>query len=220
MKYKRNRRWQFAAMRTAVPDGNGSGGPGSATQPDDNKGLSGEQDGQQRSADAPPASWDDIFQHERFKTLLKRAKDAEIALDKLNKQRDESEQSKLKEQQRFQELYEKEQQRAAALEADLQGARQAALNDKKLRALEAAARAHEPPFSAQALNDVSRFVDLATLEVGDDGKVNGIEAAIRDLAKSRPYMLEQRRQDPGSPGAQRPAAGVSKPDPKRRPMTL
>lgn len=170
----------------------------------------GQQDGsgdQPRPADAPPASWDDIFQHERFKTLLKRAKDAETALEKTHKERNESEESKLKEQKRFEELFQKEQQRAAALEMDLQSARQAALNDKKQRALEAAARAHEPPFSAQALNDVALFVDFEALQVGENGAVTGAEAVIRDLAKSRPYMLEQRRQDPGSPGAQKPAAG-------------
>lgn len=177
-------------------------------QPNDNKVLSDQQDGQQRSADAPPASWDEIFQHERFKTLLKRAKDAESAVEKAARERDETEQAKLKEQKRYEELYQKEQQRAAALEADLQGARQAALNDKKQRALEAAARAHEPPFSAQALNDVALFVDFDALQVGENGTVTGVEAAIRDLAKSRPYMLEQRRQDPGSPGAQKPATGA------------
>lgn len=216
---KKNRYWQWAAMRTAVPDGNGSGGSGQ--QPDDNKPLSGQQDGQQRPADAPPASWDEIFQHDRFKTLIKRAKDAESELEKIKRQTDEAEQTKLKEQQRYQELYQKEQQRAAALDADLQAARQAAQNDKKLRALEAAARAHEPPFSAQALNDVSLFVDLAALDVGDDGKIKGVEAAIRDLAKSRPYMLEPRRQDPGSPGPQKQAPnGVAPQAGKRRAVTL
>lgn len=170
-------------------------------------GQDGQQDQQQQRTDAPPASWDEIFQHERFKTLLKRAKDAESALEKTHRERNESEESKLKEQKRFEELFQKEQQRAVALEAELQGARQAALNDKKQRALEAAARAHEPPFSVQALNDVALFVDFEALQVGENGAVTGVEAAIRDLAKSRPYMLEQRRQDPGSPGAQKPAAG-------------
>lgn len=217
MKYRRNRRWQWAAMRTATPEGNGSGGSG-GQQPGDNNQLSNQGD-QQRSADAPPASWDEVFQHERFKTLLKRAKDAETALEKAAKDREDGEQAKLKEQQRFQELYEKAEARAAALDNELKAARQAALDDRMRAALLDMARAHEPPFSTQALQDVTVFVDLASLEVGDDGKVKGVEQAIKDLAKARPYMLEQRRQDPGSPAGRKPAGAAQSPE-KRRPLTL
>lgn len=217
MRYRRNRRWQWAAMRTAAPEGNGSGGSG-GQQPGDNNQLPGQGD-QQRSADAPPASWDEVFQHERFKTLLKRAKDAETALEKTAKEREEAEQAKLKEQQRFQELYEKSEARAAALDNELKTARQAALDDRKRAALLDQARSHEPPFSAQALQDVTMFVDLAALEVGDDGKVKGVEQAIRDLAKAKPYMLEQKRTDPGSPPGRKPAGPTPQPQ-KRRAVTL
>lgn len=217
---KWNRRWQWAAKRSAVPDGNGSGGPGgSAPQPDDKNQLSGQQDGQQRTADAPPASWDEVFQHERFKQLLKRAKDAESALEKSARAQEDADQAKLKEQQRFQELYEKEQQRAAKLDEELRTARQTAQDDRKRQALLEAARGHEPPFSQQALMDVTVFVDLASLEIGDDGKVKGAERAVQDLAKARPYMLSQQRQDPGSP-AGRKSAGAAQPAEKRRPLTL
>lgn len=188
-------------------------------QPDDNKALAG-QDGQQRAADAPPASWDEVFQHERFKQLVKRAKEAEAALEKTARDREAAEAAKLKEQQRFEELYQKEQQRAAELEQKLTETQRATVNERKRRAVEDAARAHEPRFSAEAIKDVPVFVDLDGLEVGEDGSVKGVEAAIKALAKDRPYMLEQKRQDPGSPAGRKAAGAPQAQSGPRRPLTL
>lgn len=185
-------------------------------KPDDN----GELSGQQRSADAPPASWDEVFQHERFRRLLKRAKDAEGALERLAKGQEEAEQAKLREQQKFQELFEKEQARAAKLDEELKASQRAAANDRKRRAVEDAARAHEPRFSAEAIRDVPVFVDLDALEIGEDGAVKGVELAIKTLAKDRPYLLEQKRQDPGSPAGRKPAGAPQPAQAGRRPMTL
>ena len=206
-------------LRSATADGGG----GSADQPPVGTNGGQQQDAgpgqQQRTADAPPASWEEIFQHDRFKQLVDRAKKAEAALEKTAKDREAAEQAKLLEEKRFQEAFEKERARAAHLEQDLQGERQRALNERKARAVQDAARAHEPPFSAQALQDVTMFVDLAVLEVGEDGKVKGAEQAIKELAKNRPYMLEAKRQDPGSPAARR-STGPAKTSGTPRTSTL
>ena len=209
---KRNGQW---FVRQA-DNGAGSGGG----QPAGGHGETGPGDGQQqRNGDAPPASWDEVFQHDRFKQLVKRAKDAESALEKLAKSQEEAEQAKLKEQQRFQELFEKEQQRAAALANELENARRDAANDRKRRAVEDAARAHEPRFLADALKDLVLFIDLDALEIGEDGAVKGVETQIKALAKDRPYMLESKRQDPGSPAGPKPA-GAARPTERRKPLTL
>lgn len=39
--------------------------------------------------------------------------------------------------------------------------------------------------------DVYHLADLSGVEVDDDGKVNGIEAALKALAKAKPYLLKQ-----------------------------
>lgn len=226
MLVKRNGRWMLAADNGAGAGGGGSEGPG----PDDKKGLSGQGspsapsagdgDAGQRAADAPPASWDEVFQHERFKGLLKRAKEAEAALEKQAKDRESAEAAKLAEQQRFEELYQKEQAKAQKLADDLRQAQLTALNDRKRRAVQDAARTHEPAFSKEALADVMVFVDLESLEVGEDGAVKGVEAAVKALAKEKPYMLEQKRTDPGSP-AGRKTAGAPQPQQRPgRPLTL
>lgn len=204
---KRNGQWFVRQADNGAGSGGGQaaqGGHGQETGP------SGETGQQQRNGDAPPASWDEVFQHERFKQLVKRAKEAETALEKLARSQEEAEQAKLKEQQRFQELFEKEQQRAAALAGELEQARRDAANERRRRAVEDAARAHEPRFLPDALKDLALFIDLDALEIGEDGTVKGVEAAVKNLAKERPYMLESKRQDPGSPPGPKPA-GTARP---------
>lgn len=175
-------------------------------KPDNGAGSSGGNagDGQPRSPDVPPTSWEEVFQHERFKQLLDRAKKAEDALEKQAKDLAAADQAKLLEQARFQELYEAEQKRAADLEQKLAGAVQRFDDARKRQAVESAALAHEPKFRAEALGDLQLFIPLDKLRLGEDGKVSGAEAAVRALAKDRPYMLEQ-RDDPGSPAGKRPA---------------
>lgn len=228
--FVRSGRWQVAGSRLRAADnGAGSGGgtvgppQQGAAGPDDNKALAGQEtgpNGQQRAADAPPASWDEVFQHDRFKQLVKRAKEAEAALEKTARDQEAAEAAKLKEQQRYEELYQKAEAKAAELEQRLTETQRATLNERKRRAVEDAARTHEPAFSKEALADVMVFVDLESLEVGEDGAVKGVEAAVKALAKEKPYMLEQKRTDPGSP-AGRKTAGAPQPQQRPgRPLTL
>jgi len=69
--------------------------------------------------DGPPPTWEEVFGHERFKQLLKRARDAETKLAKFEKAQAQAEQEKLKEQQRWQELFQQEQARAEQLATEL-----------------------------------------------------------------------------------------------------
>lgn len=212
---KRNGQW---FVRQAD---NGAGSGGGQAAPESGHGQeTGPSESGQRNGDAPPASWDEVFQHDRFKQLVKRAKEAESALERLAKDQSEAEQAKLKEQQRFEELYQKEQARAATLAGELEAARRDAANERKRRAVEDAARAHEPRFLADALKDLALFIDLDALEIGEDGKVKGAEGMIKRVATERPYMLESKRQDPGSPPGQRTAGNVGRPTGTGKPMGL
>lgn len=173
----------------------------------------------QRPADAPPATWEEVFQHERFKQLLKRAKEAEAALEAINREKAEAEAAKLKEQARYEELFQREQQKAAKLAEELETLKRNQELERKRQAVLEAARAHEPPFAKEALSDVALFIDLEALQVDDDGKIKGVEAAVKELAKAKPYMLEQKRSDPGSP-AGRPATGPARQTERKRITTL
>lgn len=56
-----------------------------------------------------PATWEEIFQHPRFKQLNERAKQAEVALEKARKEQEAGRQKELKEQERWKELYDQAQ---------------------------------------------------------------------------------------------------------------
>jgi DNA repair exonuclease SbcCD ATPase subunit len=51
-----------------------------------------------------PATWEEIFEHNRFKQLTERAKEAEMALDKLKSEREDQRQKELEEQEKWREL--------------------------------------------------------------------------------------------------------------------
>jgi len=209
----RKNNYGMRIVRMADNGASSSGGSGNAASAATEEGQP------QRSSDAPPASWDEIFQHERFKQLLDRAKRAEGELAKVTKTQADAEEAKLREQQRFEELYKNSERRAADLELKLAEAAERFDNERKRQAVEAAARAHEPKFRADALGDLPLFVDLATLTIGEDGKISGAEAVIKALAKERPYMLDTQRTDPGSPAGKKPA-GAAHSVASGKPLTL
>lgn len=177
----------------------------------------GEEDKQAQQPPAPPADDEEFlrkaFEHPRFKDLAKRAKEAEAQLAKVEKERADAEQAKLKEAAQFQTLYEQAQAKAAKLEADLTAIQAERQADTKRAALRAAALA--AGFNQQAANDAPLFVDLAQVELDEAGKPlkATVERAIKALAQERAYMLEKRA-DGGSPATRRPQAPV-KPEVRR-----
>jgi hypothetical protein len=63
-------------------------------------------------------------------------------------------------------------------------------------AAQSAALALQTPFaSADALSDAVALGAFASLEIGDDGKVTGINDAIKALHKQRPYLFGKANQD-------------------------
>jgi hypothetical protein len=106
-----------------------------------------------------------------LKAIAKKAKDAEAA--------------QLSEAEKSQKAFAEAQARIAELEAQHA---QALAESKTLRirsAVEVAAAAlkfHKP-------EDAYLLADVAAITIGDDGKVSGVEAVLKDLAKARPYLI-------------------------------
>jgi hypothetical protein len=119
-------------------------------------------------------------------------------------------------------------QRAAKFEAELK-----AIRDKDLPAQEKLARDHEELKVAQeklastnnvlalenAFLKVSTFkwkdpeaalklADLSGVEIGADGKVSGLEAALKKLAADKKYLLEDKKDDEEDDEKERPGAGA------------
>jgi membrane protein involved in colicin uptake len=173
----------------------------------------------QPAADAPPQSWDEVFKHPRFKELQKMAKEAQAALEAQKQAQAQAEETKLKEQAKWQELYEAERTRAEQVKAELEAAHIGTLRIQKQQALKDAARSHEPPFVAEAIPDILLLVAID--ELPDDADMaKAADAKVKELAKSKPWLLSQARSDPGSPPGRKPVGGVTKPTGTGKPMGL
>lgn len=168
--------------------------------------------------DAPPASWDDIFKHPRFKELQKQAKEAQAALAAQQQAQSEAEQAKLKEQAEWKQLYETAEVAAKKLKDELDAKNAAMLKREKQLAIQDAARSHEPPFITEAISDVLLLIQTDELPDGDE-LPKAAAAQVKELAKTKPWLLKTTRSDPGSPPGYKPA-GVTKVTGTGKPMGI
>lgn len=159
------------------------------------------------ATDGPPASWDEIFKHPRFKELQKAAKEAQAALAAQQQAQSEAEQAKLKEQAEWKQLYETAEVAAKKLKDELDAKTSAMLRREKQLAIQDAARSHEPPFIAEAIGDVLVLISVDDLP-DDDELAKAAAARVKDLAKSKPWLLQTTRSDPGSPPGRKVAGPV------------
>lgn len=139
--------------------------------------------------DAPPPTDDTAAELERTRAALKAA-NAESAkrrkrLEELEAAEQERAQAELSETDRLKKQLEETQAIAAAA--------QARLNAELIKsAAHTAAVSLQTPFaSADALSDAVSLGAFAELEIGSDGKVTGINEAIKALHKARPYLFGQ-----------------------------
>lgn len=170
------------------------------------------------ATDGPPASWDEVFQHPRIKEALKAAKEAKAALEAQKLAQAEAEQAKLKDEAKWQQLYETTEAAAKKLKDELDAKNVAYLRREKQLAVQDAARSHEPPFIAEAIGDV--LVLISVDDLPDDDELAKVAAArVKDLAKAKPWLLQTTRSDPGSPPGRKPA-GVAKVTGTGKPMGI
>jgi hypothetical protein len=158
--------------------------------------------------DAPPASWDLVFQHPRFKELQRTAKEAQAALTAQQQAQAEAEQAKLKEQAEWKQLYETAEVAAKKLKYELDAKTTAMQRREKQLAIQDAARSHEPPFITEAISDVLLLIPVDELPDGDDLS-KAAAAQVRDLAKAKPWLLQTTRSDPGSPPGRKVAGAMT-----------
>ncbi len=158
--------------------------------------------------DAPPASWDLVFQHPRFKELQRTAKEAQAALTAQQQAQAEAEQAKLKEQAEWKQLYETAEVAAKKLKDELDAKTTAMQRREKQLAIQDAARSHEPPFITEAISDVLLLIPVDELPDGDDLS-KAAAAQVRDLAKAKPWLLQTTRIDPGSPPGRKVAGAMT-----------
>lgn len=173
---------------------------------------------QAAASDGVPATWEDVFKHPRFKELQKQAKEALAALAAQQAAQAKAEDEKLAQQAEWQKLAEKREKEAAEALAQLAEERRQRLHDTKRRAVEDAARQHEPAFVPEAIPVLLRMVELDDLP-DDDTLPNAVQDTVKALAKSNTYMLQTARNDPGSPPGRKPA-GAAKPTGTGKPMGL
>lgn len=172
-----------------------------------------------QTADGVPQSWEDVFKHPRFKELQKQAKEAQAALAAQQEAQAKAAEDELKEQAKWQQLYETTEAAAAKLKAELQQAQAAMLRREKQLALTDAARSHEPPFIAEALGDVLVLIQADELPDGED-LPKAAQSKVKALAEAKPWLLQTTRSDPGSPPGRKPAGGAGKPTGTGKPMGL
>jgi len=171
------------------------------------------------SPDGVPQSWEDVFKHPRFKELQKQAKEAQAALAAQQEAQAKAAEDKLKEEAKWQQLYETTEAAAAKLKNELQQTQAAMLRREKQLALQDAARSHEPPFIAEALGDVLVLIQADELPDGDE-LPKAAAAQVKALATAKPWLLQTTRSDPGSPPGRKPAGGAGKPTGTGKPMGL
>lgn len=137
---------------------------------------------------------------------LRRERDRAAADHK--KAADAAEAAKLAEQQQFQELARKHEQRATELAAELEArdARLAALQLSQAVEREASALGFADP------SDAERFLDLATVQRGEDGTPQNVKALLTKVLESKPYLKGEPSSIAGVPATPRPAGAPNHED--------
>jgi len=167
--------------------------------------------------------WDTIYKTPQFQSIVadykKRAKAAEAALAAQQEAQAKAAEDELKEQAKWQQLYETTEAAAAKLKAELQQAHASMARREKQLAVQDAARSHEPPFIAEAIGDVLLLISVDDLPDGDELSKSAA-AQVKALATAKPWLLSTARNDPGSPPGRKPAGGAGKPTGTGKPMGL
>jgi hypothetical protein len=64
----------------------------------------------------------------------------------------------------------------------------------------------ENKFDFHDVSDAVAALDLSTVEIGDDGKVKGMAAAIKEMVKRKPHYVKSKREEDEGEGDDPPAA--------------
>jgi|GEM_PF-4870130 len=127
------------------------------------------------------------------------------------KAKSEAEQARLADEKEWQKLAEKRETELGKKEAEL-ATLASTLQDERIKnavAITASGLHFRDP------QDAFQMIDLSTIEIDDDGQVQGVKEALTVLAKAKPYLLEPEDDtgaDLGSPPSGKRRGGKSKLD--------
>lgn len=130
------------------------------------------------NSDLSAEQWELAFKHPRFKELTERAKE----LDKLRKEIEKQEETKLKEKEEFKTLADKYQAENEMLKKQI-------VNQAKKQAL--LSQAVALGVRKEALDDVIRLVDLESIQVDESGNVTNADSVLKQLVESKSYLLAE-----------------------------
>lgn len=134
--------------------------------------------------------------------------------EKVEQERTEAErkveEEKLAEQKKWQELAEKREAEVAEREAELDKVKSQHRNYRLQTETERLARTLG--FSEEAAADAHRFLNPDTFEESDDGGFDGLEKALKDLLKAKPYMQARENGQVPDVDATKKGKGKNEPD--------
>lgn len=116
------------------------------------------------------------FDHPRFKSLAERAKKA----DELEKAQQEADTNRLKDEKKWQELAEKQENRAN----DVQQRFETSTIDNKI-VIEAT------KLGITDLDAATKLLDRTGISINEQGEVSGVEEAVKALAESKTYLVDK-----------------------------
>lgn len=167
--------------------------------------------------------WETIYKTPQFQSIVagykKEAKEAKAAMAAHEAAQAEAEKEKLKKQAEYQQLYETAEAEAKKLKDELDAKNAAMLRREKQLAIQDAARSNDPPFIAEAIDDILLLIQVDELPEGDD-LPKSAAARVKEIAKVKPWLLQTTRNDPGSPPGRKPVGGAGRPTGTGKPMGI
>jgi hypothetical protein len=121
--------------------------------------------------------WSEVFKHPRFTELNEKAKQAERELAKIEKEKDQELQKKLKEEGKLEELLEEKEKELERLTSSLQ---ETQLNNEVMSVAS--------KLNVVDTDAVVKLLDRGKLETGKDGNYLNVENVVQELISEKPYL--------------------------------
>jgi len=121
--------------------------------------------------------WSEVFKHPRFTELNEKAKKAESELARIEKDKDQELQKKLKEEGKLEELLEEKEKEIERLTSNLQ---EKQLNNEVMSVAS--------KLKVVDTDAVVKLLDKSKLETGKDGNYLNVESVVQDLISDKPYL--------------------------------
>jgi predicted RNase H-like nuclease (RuvC/YqgF family) len=121
--------------------------------------------------------WSEVFKHPRFTELNEKAKQAEKELARIEKEKDQELQKKLKEEGKLEELLEEKEKELEQLTSKLQ---ETQLNNEVMSVAS--------KLNVVDTDAVVKLLDKSKLEAGKDGNYLNVESVVSELISEKPYL--------------------------------